>query len=309
MLPALLATILFSMSAVSANRMARTLGGTEANFWRLSLASVFLGVWAVSFGTREFGAAFPVFFLSGCIGFGLGDVALFQALPRLGSRLSILLVHCLAAPFASLTEWIWLGTKLTAVEISAAVTILVGVAVALAPGEHLQTARRTLFIGLLAGVIAAIGQGGGAVLSRVAYRIAREDSQQIDGLSAAFQRILGGVLVSGIALLVVKRATLWKLGAPELSPQNELLSATEKWRRIRGWICFNALAGPTLGVGCYQWALKTKGTGVVLPIVAITPLMVIPFAAWIEGERPSKRSLLGGVIAVAGAVWLALGSR
>ena len=309
MLPALLATILFSMSAVSANRMARTLGGTEANFWRISLASIFLGLWAFSFGTREFGAAFPIFLVSGCVGFGLGDVALFQALPRLGSRLSILLVHCLAAPFASLTEWLWLGTQLSAIEVVAALTILGGVAVALAPSDHVNLPRRTLFIGLLAGVVAAIGQGGGAVLSRVAYRIAREDGQNIDGLSAAFQRILGGVLVSGIALLVVKRKSLLKLGAPELSPQNELLSTGEKWRRIRWWICFNALAGPTLGVGCYQWALKTKGTGVVLPIVAITPLMVIPFAAWIEGERPSKRSLLGGVIAVAGAVLLALGSR
>ena len=33
---------------------------------------------------------------------GLGDVALFQAYPRLGSRLTILIVHCLAAPFAGL---------------------------------------------------------------------------------------------------------------------------------------------------------------------------------------------------------------
>jgi drug/metabolite transporter (DMT)-like permease len=37
--------------------------------------------------------------------------------------------------------------------------------------------------------------------------------------------------------------------------------------------------------------------------------MVVPFAAWLEGERPSKRSLIGGVIAVAGAVLLAMGSR
>ena len=309
MFPALLATILFSLSAVSATRTSRTMGGTEANFWRLSLATVFLAGWSFSFGAHELGSAFPVFFISGCIGFGMGDVALFQALPRLGSRLSILLVHCLAAPFASFTEWLWIGTKLTGTELAAAITILAGVAVALAPGEHLAIPRRTLFLGLLAGIIAAMGQAGGAVLSRVAYRIAREDAQDLDGLSAAFQRILGGVIVSGLALLVVKRGALLKLGAPELSPQNELLTSVEKWRRIRWWLAFNALAGPTLGVGCYQWALKTKGTGVVLPIVALTPLVVVPFAAWLEGERPSKRSLLGGLIAVTGAVLLALGSR
>jgi drug/metabolite transporter (DMT)-like permease len=44
----------------------------------------------------------------------------------------------------------------------------------------------------------------------------------------------------------------------------------------------------------------------VLPIVAITPLVVIPFARWTEGEKPSLRSLLGGVLAVVGAVALAV---
>lgn len=309
MFPALLATVLFSLSAVSAARTARTMGGTEANFWRLSLATVFLALWSWNFGARELGPAFPIFFLSGCIGFGLGDVALFQAYPRLGTRLSILLVHCLAAPFASLTEWLWLGTRLTPNEIAAAATILAGVAVALAPGDHLAIPRRTLLLGLLAGVIAALGQAGGAVLSRVAYRIATEHAQSIDGLSAAFQRIIGGVIVSGIALLVVKRASLLNPGTPDTTPKNEPITSTEKWCRVRWWITFNALAGPTLGVGCYQWALQTTATGVVLPIVAITPLVVVPFAAWLEGERPSKRSLLGGLIAVTGAVLLALGKH
>ena len=41
-----------------------------------------------------------------------------------------------------------------------------------------------------------------------------------------------------------------------------------------------------------------------LPIVATTPLIVIPFAYKIEGDRPGVRSLIGGVIAVAGAIAL-----
>jgi drug/metabolite transporter (DMT)-like permease len=44
----------------------------------------------------------------------------------------------------------------------------------------------------------------------------------------------------------------------------------------------------------------------VLPIVALSPLVVMPFARWLEQERPSKRSTIGAVIAVAGAVALAL---
>src|SRR5688572_29913152 len=105
MFPAFLSTILFSISAVSANRTAKILGGTEANFWRLVVALIFLAAYAHLLGAGLSGGAFHIFFLSGVIGFGVGDIALFQALPRLGSRLTILIVHCLASPFAATTEW------------------------------------------------------------------------------------------------------------------------------------------------------------------------------------------------------------
>jgi drug/metabolite transporter (DMT)-like permease len=70
-------------------------------------------------------------------------------------------------------------------------------------------------------------------------------------------------------------------------------------------VVVNALAGPALGVGCYQWALMQAKSGVVLPIVALTPLVIIPFSGYVEGDKPTVRSLLGGVIAVIGAVLLA----
>jgi len=57
-------------------------------------------------------------------------------------------------------------------------------------------------------------------------------------------------------------------------------------------------------VSCYQWALATTASGIVLPIVACTPLVIIPFSYWLEGERPTPRSLLGALIAVGGVILL-----
>ena len=68
----------------------------------------------------------------------------------------------------------------------------------------------------------------------------------------------------------------------------------------------NAMLGPVLGVSCYQWALATTPSGIVLPIVATTPLVIIPLTYWFEGDRPSRRSLVGGIVAVAGVVALTL---
>jgi drug/metabolite transporter (DMT)-like permease len=302
-LGALLATVLFAFSAVSGARVAKLMGGTEANFWRLSLATLFLAVLAHTFGAGLAGNGFYIFILSGCIGFGLGDVALFQAYPRLGSRLTILIVHCLAAPFAGLVEWLWLGTTLTVAQMSCGAVILAGVAVALAPEHESHGDRREFGVGIFFAVLGAIGQGGGVVLSRKAYELCALADQPMDGVTAAYQRIIGGVIISGLALLVVKRHFLLLRAGGLQSPAQ---STAEKWRKSGKWIVFNALAGPTLGVSCYQWALKTTPSAVVLPIVALSPLVVMPFARWLEQERPTRRSTVGAVIAVAGAVALAL---
>src|ERR1041385_2269653 len=149
MLPAFLATVMFSLSVIFAGRTTRILGGTTANFYRLCVSTVMLAVWAHGFGKGLGGGGLPVFFLSGCIGFGVGDLALYQTLPRLGPRPTSLMVHCLAAPFATLTEWLWLGTRLTPAQIGSGLVILGGVAIALAPREHVQVAPRLLVRGIL----------------------------------------------------------------------------------------------------------------------------------------------------------------
>src|SRR5205085_6084851 len=130
MLGAFLATVLFSISAICGNRASKLLGGTEANFWRLLFATLLLAVYAHLLGQGFSGPAFRTFFISGCIGFGVGDLALFQALPRIGSRLSVMLVLCLSSPLGALLEWFWMRTALSRPEIWSAVVVLIGVAVA-----------------------------------------------------------------------------------------------------------------------------------------------------------------------------------
>lgn len=306
MLPAFLTTLLFATSAVSATRATRVMGGTEANFWRLTLATVFLGLYAYFFGAGMGGGGFQILFISGCLGFGLGDLALFQAYPRIGSRLTMMIVQTLAAPMAAVTEWLWLGNTMTGREIACSAIILTGVGIALAPKEHLHIPRKQLVAGVLFGLIAAYGQGFGAVLSRKAYEVIHDTGGHIDGISAAFQRIIGGVLVSGIFVLVVKRREITAQLPGAKHPEDLPKVNPDRWRKGWYWMVMNGLAGPTFGVSCYQWALLEKGTGVVLPIVALTPLVVIPLALLIEKEKPTPRSIVGGVIAVFGAVALTL---
>src|SRR6185503_3683370 len=103
------------------------------------------------------GDAFPLFLWSGIAGIGVGDVALFQTLPRLGSRLSLLLIQCLTAPFGALIEWAWLGTELTTRQVLFGMMIILGVGIGLLPGEKMVIERRVLIKGSLFGILAALG--------------------------------------------------------------------------------------------------------------------------------------------------------
>ena len=293
MFASFLTTIFFSLSVIFAARSARALGGQTANLARIGLATVLLAIWAHTFGQGLRGGGLPWFLLSGFIGFGLGDMALFGALTRIGPRLAILITQCLAAPMAAMVEWWWLGTTLRTADIACAGVILAGVAIALAPDHGTEVSRRTFGAGILFGIGSALGQAAGAVLSRKANAVSALSGLSIDGGTAAYQRALAGLLITILAFLFFRRSE------PPSGP-----STAQRWRRGGLFAIGNALAGPTLGVGCYQWALRTTASGIVLPIIATSPLVTIIFSFFIDGTRPGRRAVAGGLLAVAGAVAL-----
>jgi len=301
MLAALLTTLLFATSAVCGHRTAKQIGGVEANFWRITLATIFLTVWANTLGTGFAGAP-EWFMLSGLFGIGLGDSAYFQALPRLGSRRTVLLCQCLTAPFAALIEWLWLGTRLNLPEILCIAVILTGVALALAPDDHLKISPRDWKIGLSATVLAALGGALGAVIIRKGYAALHDAGLHPDAGTTGYQRVLGGILVPTIILLAVKWRSAHAHG-PMLE-EKTLQISREKWARLWPWVLANALAGQTLGVTCMQWALATTNAAVVTAIIALTPVVLLPMTRIVDGEKIGLRALLGALTAVAGVIGL-----
>jgi drug/metabolite transporter (DMT)-like permease len=301
MLAALVTTLLFATSAVCGYRTARQIGGLEANFWRITLATVFLTIWAFTFGAGFAGAP-EWFILSGLFGIGLGDSAYFQALPRLGSRRTVLITQCLTAPFAAFIEWLWLGTKLNRSEIFCAAVILIGVAIALAPGDHLKISARDWKIGLTAGAFAALGGALGAVTIRKGYAALQADGLEIDAGTTGYQRVLGGILIPTMALIIFKWHSARNHGG--WLEKKTFQVTREKWARLWPWVLANAVAGQTLGVTCMQWALKTTPAAVVAAIIATTPLVLLPMTRIVEGEKIGLRAFAGALIAVGGVIGL-----
>lgn len=295
MFAAILASLLWAAGTTVSLRLTRLMGSEAANFWRLVVATGGLSLVVLPFqGWPE--PARGWLFISGMIGFGIGDVALYYALPRLGSRLTLLMVQCLAAPLATVTAWFWMDQSLAPGELLASGLILSGVALALAPGGH-SVPKGHLTAGIFWGIIAAAGQAGGAVLSAHGMNLASEAGTPLDGFAAAHGRIWGGLLVAGGYfgfLLLTGRTRL-------LSPRGQPFAG---WRKVLPYLLGTALLGPIIGAAAYQWALGSAPTGLVLSIVATTPLLVMPLAWWMEGDRPGLRAALGAALAVTGVILL-----
>ena len=260
-------------------------------------------MWAHIFGDGLYGAAFTWFLVSGFFGIGLGDTGYFQALPRLGSRRAVLLTQCFIPLFAILIEWLWLGTRLTGLELLCVATILTGVAIALAPSDHAKILPRQLWLGVFFCAFAGLCSAFGAVLSRKAYFVAHDAGEFPDPGTTGYQRVLGGLLLPAIILLVAKWRSAHAHGG--VFEEKTFHVSREKWKRIWPWVLGNSLAGQTLGVTCVQWALEKTPTGIVMAVVATTPLILLPMTRIVEKEKIGVRSLAGALIAVAGVTGLA----
>jgi drug/metabolite transporter (DMT)-like permease len=113
----------------------------------------------------------------------------------------------------------------------------------------------------------------------------------ITGATAAYERIVPAILIAFLFCLYERRI------APP--PSNGA------WSRAWPWIVANTLAGPSIGVAVFQWGVATTPTGILMPVVATVPV-ITQFLAWrIDGHRPTARTVLGGIIAVAGVIALA----
>jgi drug/metabolite transporter (DMT)-like permease len=298
MFAAVLTTFFFACSAVLARRSADLVGSQPANLARQLVALALLALWAHLAGQGLRGPGLGVFIFSGVIGFGMGDWALFEALPRVGPALTVLICQCFAAPIAAATEWFCLGTTLTLVQLASSAVTLVGVALAMAPEKESAIPRGHRMAGVLFAIVAAFGQAWGAVSSRYGFQLDDAIGLHVDGVTAAYQRLWGGVVTIALLVWIMRIIARW--------PGRERPGTTREWRRAWPWIVGNAVAGPTLGVSCYQWALHVAPSAVVLPIVAASPLVVLALAFAFERTRPSGRTIAGSILAVAGVIALVL---
>lgn len=222
---------------------------------------------------------FLLLFLSGTIGIGFGDTAYFKALNCIGARRT-LLFETLAPPISAVFALLFLNEQIsTSAWLGIGFTIAGVIWVILERASDAHENFRPLQ-GSLFGMLAAIGQAAGAVMSRSALV-----NSDIDSLWSTLIRLLGGVIVLFFWILLQRQS-------------REMLKPLQN-RRLLTVIAGTGLISTYLGIWLQQTSLKFAPTGIAQALSSTSPLFVIPLTQ-LMGDRITVRSVIGVVIAILG---------
>ncbi|MGK7933698.1 MAG: DMT family transporter [Microcystaceae cyanobacterium] len=226
---------------------------------------------------------------SGIVGIGIGDTAYFSALRCLGARRTLLMETLSPIIAAIMAMMVW-GENISIREWGGMGLTLAGVAWVITErtgetgGNHLQWKQ-----GIVWGILAAMCQASGAVLSRYAL-IASEMSP----LWSSLIRLMAGTIV---VLL------LWAF-IDQMRARNRISLSS----RSLGVISLTAFGSTYLGIWLQQISLKFAATGIAQTLSATSPLFVLPLA-YCLGEKISQRAINGVIIALLGISLIFLGGR
>lgn len=265
----------------------RRVGAFTVNMMRLPVALAILTIPAFLMSSPWTGAGHREIGLlaaSGLVGLLVGDIAWLAALPRLGARLTVL-VLALAPVFAALAGRVILGERLGPGAVA-------GIAVTLAGVALVVTERRSglapahLVTGFVLALVAAVCQGVALVVAKLGM------AGGVSALSATWLR-----LVAATAGLLVLAAAQGRL-----QPLTLLRAARPAAWTIAGGI----VLGPLVGVWLSLVAVRLTDVGVAATLMAISPVLIIPVAMITERYQPTLRAALGTTVAVAGVALLML---
>jgi drug/metabolite transporter (DMT)-like permease len=226
--------------------------------------------------------------LSGTIGLVLGDGALFHAFLLIGPRRSMVLMT-LVPVISTVAAWLLLGETLLPVETVAILITVGGIAWVVSERQpepesavrEPQDFARKGAPGMLLALCGATGRALGLVVAK------RGLIGEFPALSATLMRMITATAV--IWLLALLRS---QIGATWQALED---------RQTGLWLAGGAFFGPLVGVWLSLFAVRNAPVGIASTLMALSPIILVPFDHWLFDQTISLRSVVGTVVALGGA--------
>lgn len=269
----------------------KRVGSLAVNFIRLVFGFIFISIF--TYFTR--GYAFPLdatahswtwLGISGAIGFFLGDLFLFQAYIEIGTRITLLIMAA-SPPITALLGYIFLKEDISFMGIIGMIITLFGISIAILSrdtGERKFKLNHSIK-GISFALIGAIGQAVGSILSKVGMG-------DYSPFAATQIRIIAGFVSFIVLFLFLNR---W----------GDLKEAV-KDKKAMILIGLGSIFGPFVGVSLQLISLQYTTAGISATIIAIMPIIIIPFSIIIYKEKIKAKEMLGAVFSVIGVAVLFL---
>jgi drug/metabolite transporter (DMT)-like permease len=228
--------------------------------------------------------------LSSIIGIVLGDFFLFMTMRRLGPRRTNILFAS-NAPMTALLGWLILGEVLAMHDAVAVIIAFTGICLAIIYGKrrdlmHVwEDVTPPLSLGILFGLLAALGQAVSAIIIRPAM------SEGLDPIMASLIR----VMIAAVFFWASYPFDKTQRSKPIL-PDGKILVN----------VFFNGLFGLGVGMALFLKALETGHIAIVAILTATTPVLILPFVWARTGMMPAWGAWVGAFLVVACASLLVL---
>jgi len=282
-LAALATAICWTFTALCFEYSSKKIGSLSVNLIKMYLAFALFTVFAWIFRgkplpTDATGFAWLWLSLSGIIGFVLGDLFLFKALAIIGARTSMLIM-ALVPPLTAVIGFFLLSETIALRHCFGMTLTLGGVITVILTRENGNKELKHPVKGLVYACIGMVGQAVGLVLSKYGMG-------EYNAFSATQIRIIAGLAGFTLLLFYFKAWSQLKTAFKNIPAMRVTTIGT--------------VFGPFIGVYLSLLAVQNTSTGIASTIMAIVPVLIIPFSILLFKEKINLREIVGAIIAVIG---------
>ncbi|MDO0823555.1 DMT family transporter [Desulfosporosinus nitroreducens] len=282
---ALVTALCWTITAVAFESAGKRVGSISVNLIRLVIALFLISVFnlftrGMMLPLDASGSTWFWLFISGTIGFVIGDLFLFQAFVLIGSRLSMLIMSAVP-PITAITGFIMMGERISLLGLTGMMLTICGIALVILTRnpENRMVKFSYPIKGLVYAFIGALGQAFGLVFSKFGMG-------SYNAFAATQIRIISAIIGFALVITITKN---WK----------SVYSAVKDIQAMK-YISIGSLFGPFIGVSLGLLAVQHAPTGIVSTITSITPILIIPMAIFIFKEKVLPREIFGAIITLGG---------
>lgn len=282
--------ICWTFTGISFERAGKHVGSYAVNLLRLIIAVIIISI----FNLFTRGLFFPFdatphawFWLtiSGLIGFVLGDYFLFQSYILIGARISMVIMASSPILTAILGYFIF-GEQLTLLSYIGMLITVIGIALVIfIRGGAALHIEKLSTRGIVYAFIGAFGQAVGFITSKIGMGT-------YNPFAATQIRLFAGLI--GFVIL-------YAIGNRWHEARNAL-----RQRDAMTFIAIGAFFGPFLGVSFSLMSLQYTKAAIASTIMAMIPVLIIPFSIIVFKDKVSLREIFGATITVIGVAVMVL---